>query len=63
MLANKQLLSSLPLTFWEDVLGPEIAQEIAPSGEVNLELLEQVLPTLPADIKATVQRQLAAYNK
>jgi len=63
MLANKQLLSSLPLTFWEDVLGPEIAQEIAPTGEVNLELLEQVLPTLPADIKATVQRQLAAYGK
>jgi hypothetical protein len=63
MIADKQLLSSLPLSFWEDALGPEVAQEIAPTGEVNVELLEQVLPTLPADIKATVQRQLAAYTK
>ena len=63
MLASKQLLSALPLTFWEDALGPEIAKEIAPGGEVNVELLEQVLTTLPADIKATVQRQLSAYSK
>lgn len=63
MIASKQLLSSLPLTFWEDALGPEIAQEIAPGGEVNVELLEQVLTTLPSDTKATVQRQLAAYGQ
>lgn len=63
MIADKQLMSSLPLSFWEDVLGPDVAKEIAPTGEVNLELLEQILPTLPADIKATVQRQLAAYSK
>lgn len=64
MLANKQFLSSLPVSFWEDVLGPDIVQEIAPDGQnVNIELLEQILPTLPADIKATVQTQLAAYGK
>ena len=63
MLANTQFLSSLPLSFWEDALGPEIAQEIAPTGVVDISLLEQVLPTLPADIKATVQTQLAAYGK
>lgn len=63
MLANTQFLSSLPLSFWEDVLGPEIAKEIAPTGVVDIALLEQILPTLPADIKATVQTQLAAYGK
>lgn len=63
MLADKQFLSSLPLTFWEDVLGPDIVKEVAPNGELNVEVLEQVLPTLPADIKATVQSQLAAYGK
>jgi hypothetical protein len=63
MIASKQLLSSLPLSFWEDALGPDVAQEVAPGGQVNVELLEQVLETLPADIKATVQRQLAPYNK
>jgi hypothetical protein len=64
MLANKQFLSSLPVSFWEDALGPDIVKEIAPDGQnVDVELLEQVLPTLPADIKATVQSQLAAYGK
>ena len=63
LLADKQFLSSLPVTFWEDVLGPDIVKEIAPGGQVNMELLEQILPTLPADIKATVQTQLAAYGK
>jgi hypothetical protein len=63
MLADKQFLSSLPLSFWEDVLGPDIVKEVAPNGELNVEVLEQVLPTLPSDIKATVQTQLAAYGK
>lgn len=63
MLADKQFLSSLPVTFWEDVLGPDIVKEVAPNGELNVEVLEQILPTLPADIKATVQSQLAAYGK
>ena len=62
-LANKALLQSLPVSFWEDTLGPDISKEIAPDGNVNPEVLEQILPTLPADLKASLETQLAAYNK
>lgn len=62
-LQNKALLQSLPITFWQDALGSDIAQEIAPDGVVNMEVLQQILPTLPADMKATLETQLSAYNK
>lgn len=61
-LANKELLSSLPLTFWQDALGDDIAQEIAPTGQVDPNMLEQLIPTLPADMKTALESQLAAYN-
>jgi hypothetical protein len=60
---NKELLAQLPLSFWQDTLGADIAAEIAPDGEVNVELLEQIIPTLPADLKLALETQLAAYNK
>ena len=59
MPVDKAALAALPLEFWQDVLGPEVAKEIAPSGQVDPELLAQVLPTLPADIMALVQKQLS----
>lgn len=62
-LANKALLQQLPLSFWEDSLGPDVAKEIAPEGEVNMNTLEQIIPTLPADLKNVLETQLAAYNK
>ena len=62
-LANKAMLQQLPLSFWEDALGPDVAKEIAPDGVVNPEMLEQIIPTLPADIKVALEAQLAAYNR
>jgi len=62
-LANKALLQQLPLSFWEDALGPDVAKEIAPDGTVNMEMLEQIIPTLPADMKTALETQLAAYNR
>jgi hypothetical protein len=62
-LQNKALMASLPLSFWEDALGADVTKDIAPGGQLDTELLEQVLPTLPDDMKATLERQLAAYNK
>ena len=62
-LQNKELLANLPLSFWEDALGPDIAQEIAPDGTVDVNILEQILPTLPEDLKAALENQLAAYNQ
>ncbi len=62
-LMNKALMQQLPLSFWEDTLGADVAKEIAPNGVVNTETLEQILPTLPADLKSALETQLAAYNK
>jgi len=61
VLEDKAKLQALPLSFWEDALGPDVVKEIAPDGTLDPELLEQVLPTLPADITALLQKQLASY--
>ena len=63
VMQNKALLASLPLTFWQDALGDDIAAEIAPDGQVDPTTLEAILPTLPADMKASLETQLAAYNR
>lgn len=55
-------LESLPVTFWQDALGEDVAQEIAPAGAVNGETLKQIIPTLPADLKQILARQLKAYK-
>ena len=61
-LTNRALLEKLPLSFWSDALGPETVSEIAPGGVLDVALLEQVISTLPADLKATLEIQLAAYK-
>lgn len=61
-LTNRALLEKLPLSFWSDALGPETIAEIAPGGVLDVALLEQVISTLPADLKATLETQLAAYK-
>ena len=62
-LQNKALLAKLPLSFWQDTLGPEISAEVAPNGQIDPNTLEQVIATLPADLKTALETQLAAYNK
>jgi hypothetical protein len=64
VLANKDLLQSLPPSFWEDALGPDFAAEIAPQGKVvDPETLTVILKTIPADLKQHLEKQLAAYNR
>jgi len=63
MMVDKNKLATLPLSFWEDLLGPDVAKEISPDGQtVDANLLAQLLPTLPSDIMAVAQSQLAAYK-
>jgi len=62
VMLDKSMLASLPITFWQDVIGPDMAQEIAPSGQVDPELLAQIIPTLPADLKSVLVTQLSAYR-
>jgi hypothetical protein len=63
VLFDKAVLGSIPLSFWEDTLGADIAKEVAPGGVVDAEVLAQVLPTLPQDLKAALATQLAPYNR
>jgi hypothetical protein len=48
-------LAAMPATFWEDVVGSDIAPEIT---EKNGEALRQVLNTLPLDLKMIISRQI-----
>lgn len=59
---DKNVLSSLPATFWSDAIGPDFASEIAPGGEVDPTALEQIIATLPNDLKASLATNLAAYS-
>jgi hypothetical protein len=59
---DKNMLASLPSTFWSDAIGPDFASEIAPGGQVDPEALEQIITTLPNDLKASLATNLAAYS-
>jgi cytochrome c551/c552 len=61
MLFDKNKLASLPASFWNDALGPDFVEEFAPGGVVDPAMLETVLQTLPADMKASLATQLAPY--
>jgi hypothetical protein len=54
-LGSKQVnigkLMSLPVDFYSDVLGEDIAEEISTDGELDKEKLLTILPTLPSDMK------------
>lgn len=49
---------ALPPTFWADLGGQELAQEIAPGGRVDPSSLLAVVETLPLDLKLTLRKQL-----
>lgn len=63
VLFDKNVLAAVPLSFWQDTLGADIVQEVAPGGAVDPELLAQVLPTLPQDLQAALATQLGPYNQ
>jgi len=58
---DKNMLASLPSTFWSDAIGDDFAAEVAPGGHVDPTALEQVIATLPNDLKASLATNLAAY--
>jgi len=59
---DKNMLSSLPASFWSDAIGDDFAAEIAPGGQVDPTALEQIIATLPNDLKASLATNLAAYS-
>ena len=44
-------LASLPVSFYSDVLGEDVADEISKDGQIDEGLLAEVIPTLPKDMK------------
>ena len=60
---DRDKLATIPLSFWSDVLGPDVVREISPDGQnVDVGQLSVILGTMPAEILATVQKQLSAYK-
>lgn len=54
-----QTLATLPTTFWEDVLGPEMVKEVTnTAGDIDTEKLRQIIPTLPLDLKIILKHQV-----
>jgi hypothetical protein len=53
-------LSQLPPSFFADLFGQDIVREVAPSGQVQPELVQQVVSTFPADMKQTLAKALVS---
>ena len=51
-------LAAMPSTFWEDVVGKDMLDEISSGGRIDRTKLGQVLPTLPLDLKLILKHQV-----
>lgn len=59
LMLDKDKLAALPMSFWESLLGDDVAKEIATDGEPDIDKLAPILPTLPQDLTIVAQKQLA----
>lgn len=57
-LVPAERLAMLPASFWEDLGGQELADEVAPGGVVDPNRLATVVETLPLDLKRVLAAQL-----
>lgn len=53
-------LASMPSSFWSDLGGAELSNEVAPGGVVDAQKLATVLETLPLDLKLVLRSQMRA---
>lgn len=51
-------LAALPATFWEDLGGRELSDEICPGGKMDNSKLAMIVDTLPLDLKVILKSQL-----
>lgn len=58
MMVPLRKLQSLPATFWEDLGGPELKNELAPGGKLDPAKIKTVVATLPMDLKRVIKAQL-----
>lgn len=53
-------IAALPASFWDDLGGSELSDEIAPGGVTSPEKVATVVDTLPLDLKLIIRKQLRA---
>ena len=53
-------LAALPATFWEDLGGRELSDELCPGGKMDNSKLAMIVDTLPLDLKVILRAQLRA---
>jgi hypothetical protein len=53
-------LAGLPASFWEDLGGRELSDELCPGGRVDVSKLAMIVDTLPLDLKVALKGQLRA---
>jgi len=51
-------LAALPASFWEDLGGKDLSDEVCPGGRMDSSKLAAVVGTLPMDLKAVLKAQL-----
>lgn len=58
VMVSAQKLMALPMSFWEDLGGKDLADEIMPQGKASLQKLKTVVATLPMDLKRVIKSQV-----
>ena len=53
-------LAALPSSFWEDLGGRELSDELCPGGKMDNSKLAMIVDTLPLDLKVILKSQLRA---
>lgn len=53
-------LAGLPASFWEDLGGRELSDELCPGGKMDVSKLAMIVDTLPLDLKLALKSQLRA---
>ena len=53
-------LAALPASFWEDLGGRELSDELCPGGQMDSSKLAMIVDTLPLDLKVILKSQLRA---
>lgn len=58
MQVSAKKLMALPESFWKDLGGQDLADEIMPKGSASLQKLKTVVATLPMDLKRVIKAQM-----
>lgn len=62
-LVSRGKAAELPMSFYQDALGPDFADQMqSPEGNFDVERAEQVLPTLPPELRRYLGQQMNQFG-